>query len=76
MRMAALMEVMREDKALKSVYLIGQDYSFGQAVLREAKKQLAAQRRCGRGGRRAAPRGPRQGLCALRGQDQEQRRGR
>ena len=44
MRMAALMEVMREDKALKSVYLIGQDYSFGQAVLREAKKQLAAQR--------------------------------
>ena len=44
MRMAALMEVMREDKALKSVHLIGQDYSFGQAVLREAKKQLAAQR--------------------------------
>lgn len=44
MRMAVLMEVMREDKALKSVYLIGQDYSFGQAVLREAKKQLAAQR--------------------------------
>lgn len=44
MRMAALMEVMRGDKALKSVYLIGQDYSFGQAVLREAKKQLAAQR--------------------------------
>ena len=44
MRMAALMEVMREDKAIKSVYLIGQDYSFGQAVLREAKKQLAAQR--------------------------------
>ena len=34
MRMAALMEVVREDKALKSVYLIGQDYSFGQAVLR------------------------------------------
>ena len=44
MRMAALMEVMREDKSLKSVYLIGQDYSFGQAVLREAKKQLATQR--------------------------------
>lgn len=44
MRMAALMEVMREDKAIKSVYLIGQDYSFGQAVLREAKKQLGAQR--------------------------------
>ena len=44
MRMAALMEVMREDKAIKRVYLIGQDYSFGQAVLREAKKQLAVQR--------------------------------
>ena len=44
MRMAALMEVLREDKALKSAYLIGQDYSFGQAVLREARRQLAAQR--------------------------------
>ncbi len=44
MRMAALMDVMREDKALKEVYLIGQDYSFGQAVLREAKRQLGAQR--------------------------------
>ena len=44
MRMAALMEVLREDRALKSAYLIGQDYSFGQAVLREAKRQLTAQR--------------------------------
>jgi branched-chain amino acid transport system substrate-binding protein len=44
MRMAALMDVIREDKSVKSVYLIGQDYSFGQAVLREAKRQLAAQR--------------------------------
>ncbi|NUN61198.1 MAG: branched-chain amino acid ABC transporter substrate-binding protein, partial [Burkholderiaceae bacterium] len=44
MRMAALMDVLRADNALKSVYLIGQDYSFGQAVLREAKKQLSAQR--------------------------------
>ena len=44
MRMAALMEVIREEKDVKSVYLIGQDYSFGQAVLREAKSQLAAQR--------------------------------
>lgn len=44
MRMAALMDVLRADKTLKSVYLIGQDYSFGQAVLREAKKQLGAQR--------------------------------
>jgi branched-chain amino acid transport system substrate-binding protein len=44
MRMAALMDVIKEDKALKSVYLIGQDYSFGQGVLREAKKQLGLQR--------------------------------
>lgn len=44
MRMAALMSVLREDRPVKSVYLIGQDYSFGQAVLREAKSQLAAQR--------------------------------
>ena len=44
MRMAALMDVLKSDGAVKSVYLIGQDYSFGQAVLREAKKQLAVQR--------------------------------
>ncbi len=44
MRMAALMDVVRADTALKNVYLIGQDYSFGQAVLREAKRQLSAQR--------------------------------
>ena len=44
MRMAALMSVLREDKALKSVYLLGQDYSFGQSVLREARRQLGAQR--------------------------------
>ncbi len=44
MRMTALMQVLREDKKVKSVYLIGQDYSFGQAVLREAKRQLADKR--------------------------------
>jgi branched-chain amino acid transport system substrate-binding protein len=44
MRMAALMTVIREDRALKKVYLIGQDYSFGQAVLREARRQLGLQR--------------------------------
>ncbi|MFT3780014.1 MAG: branched-chain amino acid ABC transporter substrate-binding protein [Ottowia sp.] len=44
MRMAALMEVMREDAQLKRIYLIGQDYSFGHAVLREARRQLAARR--------------------------------
>lgn len=44
MRMTALMSVLREDKQLKNIYLIGQDYSFGQAVLREGRSQLAAQR--------------------------------
>jgi branched-chain amino acid transport system substrate-binding protein len=44
MRMAALMEVLRDNRALKSVYLIGQDYSVGQAVLREARKQIGLQR--------------------------------
>jgi branched-chain amino acid transport system substrate-binding protein len=44
MRMSALMSVLREDKQLKNIYLIGQDYSFGQAVLREGRNQLAALR--------------------------------
>jgi branched-chain amino acid transport system substrate-binding protein len=44
MRMAALMDVLKDDKALKSIYLIGQDYSFGQSVLREAKRQISLQR--------------------------------
>ncbi len=44
MRVAALMDVLKDDRALKSIYLIGQDYSFGQAVLRESRRQLAVQR--------------------------------
>jgi branched-chain amino acid transport system substrate-binding protein len=44
MRMAALMEVLKDDGGVKSAYLIGQDYSFGQSVLREARRQLGAQR--------------------------------
>jgi branched-chain amino acid transport system substrate-binding protein len=44
MRMTALMQVLKQDIKLKSVYLIGQDYSFGQSVLREAKQQLASLR--------------------------------
>ena len=40
MRMTALMQVLKQDTKLKSVYLIGQDYSFGQTVLKEAKQQL------------------------------------
>ncbi len=44
MRMTALMRVLQEDRTVQSVYLIGQDYSFGQAVLREANRQLAVLR--------------------------------
>ncbi len=44
MRMTALMQVLKQDTKLKSVYLMGQDYSFGQAVLREAKQQLSTLR--------------------------------
>jgi branched-chain amino acid transport system substrate-binding protein len=41
MRVTALMSQVRADTSLKRVYLIGQDYSFGQAVLRESRRQLA-----------------------------------
>ena len=44
MRMAALMDVLKGDRAVGSVYLIGQDYSFGQSVLREAKRSLGIKR--------------------------------
>ncbi|MFP5475779.1 MAG: branched-chain amino acid ABC transporter substrate-binding protein [Gammaproteobacteria bacterium] len=41
MRVAALMAVFKEDRAVGSAYLIGQDYSFGQAVLRESRRRIA-----------------------------------
>ncbi len=44
MRLAALLEVLRADAAVKKVYLIGQDYSFGQHVRREARERIAAAR--------------------------------
>ncbi len=44
MRMAALMEVIAGEREIKSVYLLGQDYSFGQAVLRDARARLARTR--------------------------------
>ena len=44
MRMSALMQVLKDDKKVQSAYLIGQDYSFGQAVLREARRQLESLR--------------------------------
>ena len=45
MRMTALMEVLRADQDVRSVYLIGQDYSFGRAVVSEARRQLQSKRR-------------------------------
>ncbi|MEY4139315.1 MAG: hypothetical protein RLZZ371_1497 [Pseudomonadota bacterium] len=44
MRMTALMDVLKADQAVKSVYILGQDYSFGHAVAREAKRQLGVLR--------------------------------
>ena len=44
MRMTALMELLKADKSLKKVYIIGQDYSFGHAVAQEARRQLGALR--------------------------------
>jgi branched-chain amino acid transport system substrate-binding protein len=40
MRLAALVDVMRDDRTLQRVFLIGQDYSFGQHVLRQARALL------------------------------------
>ena len=44
MRMHALTEVIRADKAIKRVYLIGQDYTFGRQVAQAARQQLGEKR--------------------------------
>jgi branched-chain amino acid transport system substrate-binding protein len=44
MRLAALTDVLREDRQVKRVYLIGQDYSFGQQVAKSARTMIAAKR--------------------------------
>ena len=44
MRLDALTDVLRDDAEVKKVYLIGQDYSFGQQVLREARASIALKR--------------------------------
>jgi branched-chain amino acid transport system substrate-binding protein len=41
MRMAALVEAMRADPSVTSVYLLNQDYSFGQQVAANARAMLA-----------------------------------
>ena len=44
MRLAALIDVLRDDRSITRAYLIGQDYSFGQHFAREARARLAAAR--------------------------------
>ncbi|HYD95946.1 MAG TPA: branched-chain amino acid ABC transporter substrate-binding protein [Noviherbaspirillum sp.] len=44
MRMHALTEVIKGDASAKKVYLIGQDYSFGQQLARAARAQLGKKR--------------------------------
>ncbi|MEM7525911.1 MAG: branched-chain amino acid ABC transporter substrate-binding protein, partial [Pseudomonadota bacterium] len=43
-KMDALTDVMAADEAMKKVYVIGQDYSFGKAVAAAAVKNLSAKR--------------------------------
>jgi branched-chain amino acid transport system substrate-binding protein len=44
MRLNALTDVLKDDKAVRRVYLIGQDYSFGQQVVRHGRQMIAAKR--------------------------------
>lgn len=44
MRLAALIDVLAQDQGVKKLYLIGQDYSFGQHVLKAARESVAARR--------------------------------
>jgi branched-chain amino acid transport system substrate-binding protein len=44
MKMAALTDYMATQKGIRKVYLINQDYSFGQAVAKSARAMLAAKR--------------------------------
>jgi branched-chain amino acid transport system substrate-binding protein len=44
MRLSALTDVLRDDPKIKKVYLIGQNYSFGQHVVRKSREMLAAKR--------------------------------
>jgi branched-chain amino acid transport system substrate-binding protein len=44
MRLAALTDTLRDDREVQRVYLIGQDYSFGQHVLKQARVMIDAKR--------------------------------
>ena len=44
MRLAALMEVLKDDRSIQRAYLIGQDYSFGQYVVKQSRAAIEARR--------------------------------
>ncbi len=44
MRLQALTDVLRDDQRVRKVFLIGQDYSFGQHVLRKGRELIATKR--------------------------------
>ncbi|WP_225984823.1 MULTISPECIES: branched-chain amino acid ABC transporter substrate-binding protein [Noviherbaspirillum] len=44
MKMQALVEHMSQDKNIKKVYIIGQDYAFGRSVSKSAKEYLKGKR--------------------------------
>lgn len=44
MRLAALTDVLKDDRSVQRLFLIGQDYSFGQQVARQARALVAAKR--------------------------------
>ena len=75
MRLSALTDVLRDDAKVRSVYLIGQDYSFGQHVLGGAPQHRREAARHPHRRRRTASARAREGLPAVRREDQGQRRG-
>lgn len=44
MRLAALVDVLREERGVQKIYFIAQDYSFGQHVLKQARALVAMKR--------------------------------
>ncbi len=44
MRLAALTDVLRDDRGVQRIYLIGQDYSFGQQFAKTARSVITAKR--------------------------------
>jgi len=74
MRMKALMDVMQADPSVERVYLIAQDYSFGQAFVRSQAADGANAAPTQAGWRRASPHGAGQRFHAICSKNQSQRR--